>query len=204
MNQAQLAAALDLGREQANVEFKSAGLLSDSGLKAQVVRAVLGMANRRDGGFVVLGVQETDGAIVAQGLSVEQLGSWGPDDFGDELAKYADPSVRHSVGRLALDGRTFVAIDVAEFSDVPVLCKKDYGDGRKTILRAGACYVRPRRKPETVEVSTYADMRDLIDLATEKGVRRFVEIADRAGLGPQGSTAGWHEEQFREQRRDFR
>ena len=40
----------------------------------------------------------------------------------------------------------------------------------------------PRREPETVEVSTYADMRDLIDLATEKSLRRFITRAQSAGI----------------------
>src|ERR1700730_11594469 len=40
----------------------------------------------------------------------------------------------------------------------------------------------PRRKSETIEVSTYADMRDLIELATDKGVRQFVGRAQAAGV----------------------
>ncbi len=52
-------------------------------------------------------------------------------------------------------------------------------------------YVRPRGKPESVPVPSHADMRDLLDLATTKGVREFVRRAGAAGItfpNP-GSTA---------------
>ena len=50
------------------------------------------------------------------------------------------------------------------------------------MLREGACYVRTRRKPETSEIPTQADMRDLLELAIEKGVIRYIEQARRVGL----------------------
>jgi len=91
---------------------------------------------------------------------------------------------------------------VEEFSDVPVLCKRDYDD----LLRAGACYVRPRRKPETTEIPTQADMRDLLDLATEKGVTRFLERAKGVGLfiSPTIETSTSDQDRFDEQLGDLR
>lgn len=49
------------------------------------------------------------------------------------------------------------------------------------MLRKGACYVRPRRKPETTEIPTQEDMRDLLDLAAEKRLRKNLERVSRAG-----------------------
>ncbi len=66
---------------------------------------------------------------------------------------------------------------IAEFDDIPILCKKDYPD----VLRKGACYVRPRRKPETTEIPTQEDMRDLLELAAEKRLRKHLEQTKRAG-----------------------
>ena len=48
---------LALGHETNGVEFKGRGSRSDSAFLAGVIRAVLGMANRRDGGLVILGVE---------------------------------------------------------------------------------------------------------------------------------------------------
>ncbi len=50
MDDEEFAQRLALGHETRGTEFKGPGLQSDRRLVAQVVRAVLGMANRRDGG----------------------------------------------------------------------------------------------------------------------------------------------------------
>ena len=44
--------------------------------------------------------------------------------------------------------------------------------------------MRTRRKPETTEIPTQADMRDLRDLATVKGIRRHSDWLRRAGIIP--------------------
>jgi DNA integrity scanning protein DisA with diadenylate cyclase activity len=51
------ASLLALGHESNGVEFKGRGNRTNSGFLAVVIRAVLGMANRRDGGLVVIGVE---------------------------------------------------------------------------------------------------------------------------------------------------
>lgn len=58
MTDADFAHFMDLGHELRAVEFKSPGSLLDNRLTAQVVKAVLGLANRRDGGNVMIGVAE--------------------------------------------------------------------------------------------------------------------------------------------------
>ena len=47
------------GYETDGVEFKGAWIRTDKLFLAKVVRAILGMANRRDGGLVVVGVEES-------------------------------------------------------------------------------------------------------------------------------------------------
>ena len=89
---------------------------------------------------------------------------------------------------------------VEEFSDIPVLCKRSYDN----VLRDGACYVRTRRKPETSEIPTQADMRDLLDLAIDKGVSKFLNRAQRVGLSFPSTVASpvTDQERFDEQLRD--
>lgn len=169
---------LALGRELSGLEFKGPGPRSDRQLFAQVVRAVLGMANRRDGGTVVIGVQDDQGSLHPVGVDEEDLATWHYDGVADALAEYADPSVSFDLEFKTHDGRTYVVVEVAEFEDIPVLCKRAYGD----ILRNGACYVRTRRKPETSEIPAQADMRDLLNLATDKELRRFISRARSAGI----------------------
>ncbi len=71
------------------------------------------------------------------------------------------------------------------------------------ILREGARYVRRRGKPETSEIPTQSEMRELLDLAIEKGVRRFIARARAVGLVLGGSEPPRDEERFAEQLREL-
>ena len=55
------AQGIALGHELSGIEFKSPGPLSEGRLVAQAVKAIPGLANRRDGGSVIIGVSEQDG-----------------------------------------------------------------------------------------------------------------------------------------------
>ena len=61
---------------------------------------------------------------------------------------------------------------------MPHLCARAF----EQTLRKGALYVRTRRIPETAEVPTQTEMRELLELATEKRLRAYVESAERAGI----------------------
>lgn len=173
---------IEFGREQSGVEFKSGGPRTDRALFAGVVRAVLGLANTRDGGHLILGIAEADGAVRLDGLSASDQATWAFDPVADAIAEYADPHVSFDLYKVKIDSHVVVVLSVSEFSEVPVLCRKDlHLANNRLVLRRGALYSRPRRKPETTEIAGYADMRDLLDLATEKGVRRLLTRLDAAG-----------------------
>src|SRR5918992_3524376 len=108
-------------------------------------------------------------------------------DRRENLAWYARPGFptgwsppTHQIQELELMFKCPLVrvIQVKEFADIPVLCKRSYDN----VLREGACYVRSRRKPETSEIPTLADMRDLLDLATEKRLREHLALLERIGL----------------------
>ena len=180
---------LALAHELRGVEFKAPGPRTNKPLFARVARAVLGMANHQHGGLVVIGVDDSASKLTPIGLSPEQVETWKYDDVADSLAVYADPSVSFELAVREYAGESYVVIQVYEFEDVPVLCKKDYQDAKgESILRKGACYVRSRRKPETSEIPSQEDMRDLLDLATEKRVRGFYAMAHTAGVMADGAT----------------
>jgi predicted HTH transcriptional regulator len=178
----QLSEALAVGREQSAIEFKGPGARSDRRLVAQVIRAMLAMSNRRYGGHVIVGVVDDGRRLDPIGVSSDDVLTWTFDTLADVVARFAEPSIAFDLRIARVDNRELVVIEVMEFDEVPTICRRDFNDKNKLLLREGACYVRPRRKPETVEVATYADMRDLIELASEKNVRRFMSTAQRAGL----------------------
>jgi predicted HTH transcriptional regulator len=187
----EFAMLLDSGAEQRNVEFKSPGPISDKQLLYKVTRAVLGMTNHLDGGLVIVGVSEHAGKLVAKGVAEADVLEWTRDTLADKVAPLVDPSVDFDVEHRVYDGRAFVLIAVREFDETPVFCRSNKHDqsGNYLVLREGALYVRGRRKPETVEVRTSQEMRDLLDLALRKRLRHFTELLQAAG-GPYNALRG--------------
>jgi predicted HTH transcriptional regulator len=179
-----LESLLRRGYETHGVEFKGPGRRTDSSFLAKVARAVMGMANRRDGGVVIIGVDSD--TLEPVGLEDDQADTWGYDSVATAVNEYASPSVSVDLEVRLYQGHKLVIIKVHEFADIPILCRKDFHPtgvrGAAPVLRRGACYVRSRHKPETSEIPSEEEMRELLELAIDKGVRKFVERAQKAGL----------------------
>jgi len=173
-----LSDVLSRGYESRGVECKGPGHLRDKKFFAKVVRSMIGMANRRDGGLVFVGVEDNHQVLKPVGLNSTDLQTWKYDHVADAIARYVDPNISFELEILDVGGMKIVALQIREFESIPILCRKSYDD----ILRAGACYVRSRRKPETVEIPSQEDMRDLLDLATEKGLRKYFSQSAAAGV----------------------
>jgi hypothetical protein len=189
VQEAEFAEILARGRELRNIEHKGPGRRDNRAFLARVVRAVIGTANLRDGGIVTIGVTEVDGKLIAVGVVNDDLRTWSNyDDVASSVGEYTHPSVTFDVEVLAYRGANVVLLHVEEFAEIPILCAKDAQEGNQLILRRGALYVRGRRRMETAEVPTQDEMREILDLATEKAVRRYIEVTRRTGfqVGPAG------------------
>lgn len=147
----EIAAALGSGYELRGLELKGPGPRTDAHLFAKVTRAALSMGNLRDGGHVIIGVDDGDPRAMLPGLDAMDLASWmAYDDVARKLAEYADPPLRFDIGNIELSSGVIVAVvQVFEFSDIPHLCAKDYPQ----VLRKGALYVRPRKGVEAPDRS---------------------------------------------------
>jgi predicted HTH transcriptional regulator len=174
---------IERGHELRGIEYKPPGKRGAGDLMAWVTRAALGMANHRDGGIVIIGVDESGGSPRPVGLTPEELETWGYDDIAAILAACSDPTLSFEHEIRTYNGMPYVVLRVHEFAEVPILAKKDMlGERNKQIIRKGGCYVRSLGKPETSEIPSQDEMRDLLDLAIQKGIRKFVEQAVGAGL----------------------
>ena len=196
MTDAELAALLALGHETPAVEVKEGFARTADRLFWRVVRACLAMSNRRDGGFVIIGVKESAGGLDPTGFEAGALETWNHDDVAAGLAPYADPYVSLTTQRLTFKGQPVIVLTVREFADVPVICTAD----RLPELRIATLYVRAGTKPESVAVRDHAQLRELLDLATEKATRRFLALARSVGVTAQPSD----DELFAAQLRDVR
>ena len=196
----ELQEAIAHGREQRGVEFKGPGRRDDNDFMAKVTRAILGMANKEDGGEVVIGVEDQQSVLTLVGLTPEVQATWKFDDVQSVLSNYADPFVDIELDPLTVGNLTAVVITVRPFLESPVLCKKDYissknGDdplpsganpskNSKRTLQAGVIYIRGRGKIQTVPASTHTEMRELLDRAAEATARRLIAISRRIQPGP--------------------
>lgn len=179
-----------LGHELPGVELKGPGPATNGRLMAQVAKAVLGLANKRDGGVVLVGLQQGRQGICITGLTPEDAATWVFDDVADRLAPYADPHVDFELYGFEAHSVRLVALEVSEFADMPILCGRDFAE----VLERGALYVRSRMKPETTRRLTSAELRDLLERAVDKEVRRTMR---RLGIvGPPGEVTPSGEERF--------
>jgi hypothetical protein len=144
------------------------------------------MANLSDGGHVIIGIADDSVAAMLPGLCEPDLTSWLTyDDIARKIANYADPPLRFDLDSMALlSGARVAVMRVHEFADIPVLCAKDYPG----VLRAGACYVRSHRAPETAEVPSSTEMRDLIELAKPGRVSCWLSLAGATQGGAVGTS----------------
>jgi hypothetical protein len=73
----------------------------------------------------------------------------------------------------------FLAIQIAEFRDTPIVCKKN---AQNKELEEGTFYIRPLGVARTTRVPRAEDMQDLLDFASEKKLRKMFENYRRIDL----------------------
>ncbi len=181
MTEEELGAYFAFGREQRRVEFKTAGARNDPPFFARVARAMMAMSNTRDGGLVVIGID--DDSLEPVDFLGDALDTWRHDEIADLLKEYAAPFVEFDERVVPFKGKSCLVIRVSEFSDQPVVCVKEFQrPSTGMILQRGSVYVRPLHKSESVPVQSEVDMRELLELAAEKRMRKTLGLVSRAGL----------------------
>lgn len=155
---------LQSGRsERPDLEYKQgAGWKS---LRDKIAQAALAMANLEGGGYIIIGMEEDDhGRYNLAGVDKDDVNTYKKDDISEFINKYADPYVEIN---MEVFEERIVVIQVSEFEEVPVICKKDSDH-----LQQGRIYVRSRRKTESTPQPTVSDVREILDRAVDKGIRK--------------------------------
>lgn len=186
MNIDELRELVGMGEQRRNVEIKSSMSWENDNVKAKIVKAILAMSNIRDGGYLILGFKENGDSYLPEGVSENDINSYNYDDIRSYVARYADPYATFfmEVVNDESEGKKFIVFAIKEFEEMPVICRRDGLEN----LRNGDIYTRSRRLPSTVRVPTQSEIREIIDLAVEKGIRKFLERARRAGLEVPSAT----------------
>jgi len=167
--------------ESRSVEYKCSETWNN--LKNKIVKACLAMANLRDGGYIVIGVrrESAHGYLNATGMQPKHRETWDVDKVQQYVNKYAEPYVQLEIYFPEDSGKQFVVIRVNQFDIVPVLCKRDLPEEN---LHKGDLLVRPLGTIESRRIQTAEEMRAVLDIAIDIGVKRFMERQHRIGLLP--------------------
>jgi predicted HTH transcriptional regulator len=164
--------------EERHLEFKD-DVKWDGNIRAKIAKSIMAMANLRDGGWIVIGKHEnTDRSFGLVGLGEENYNSFDPDEMKAYVYAMTDPPVDFKVYRKEHEGKKYVLLQVKEFENTPIICKKSCG----TILHNGTIYARSKGKPESVPVPTSAEMREITDIAIDKGVEAYIKRSKRVNV----------------------
>lgn len=183
------------GSEERNLEYKTSISWHDNTTKEKVIKLAISMANIKDGGFLILGVDEIkNGVFEPNGMKKEHWDSFNQDNVMEYVNEYADPYIELKVDKFDYKSKLFIVIQIQEFEELPVVCKKN---GLK--LKRGEIYIRPRRKFESVLVPSQTEMREILEMAVDKKTRKYREKLFKLGLIHIPSVLHDDKEEFNEQ-----
>lgn len=181
--------------EERWIEFKHSTPWTNRRFRTRIVKTIIGMSNIRNGGWIIIG-KEDDGTPT--GMPQDHYDTYSQDNVRTVVDNYADPQARIDVISRQINGLNFVIIRIHEFDEMPVICKRQY----RNILRQGALYTRSTGRPETIEVPSQTEMREIINMAKVKAVRLWVEEMSEIGIPV--VQAEDVDERYREQIGDLR
>jgi|HubBroStandDraft_6_1064221.scaffolds.fasta_scaffold06658_11 hypothetical protein len=156
--------------ETRNLDYKASFNwdAADNDAKCELVKDILAFLNTQDGGRIVIGVR--DETLEPAGITDDDFSSFDTTKVNDFLHRYTDPQSSCVVQKLTVNGLKFVVINVPEFTDIPIICKKAANsstNASRTILKLGGVYIRTD-KATSVLVPTSEEMRDLVNRAVLK------------------------------------
>lgn len=172
-----LVTLVEFGREQRGLEYKQSLEWDQNAVKIKLTKSCMAMSNLRDGGDIVIGVE--DDTFRPVGMAAHDFESFTNDHVADFLNQYAEPAVELQVIKGSVETRLFVVIRVSPFSQQLTICRREGGDGTEKIYK-GEIYIRPPGKPETRRVETAAEMRELIEISVEREMERMRRLAPEA------------------------
>src|SRR5579872_6636683 len=145
--------AINLLSELPGIEFKSSGPFNK--LKYAIAKAAQGISNTRDGGYIIVGVKQKQGApTILQGVDQGIVRTFDPESVRELVNRFASPAIEvQTVTVTHVDKtnveKTFIAIAVPPFSRTPTVCRSDTpssGVYKEDEMRRGDVYIRPLDK----------------------------------------------------------
>lgn len=166
MTTEELERIIEAQAENQNLDFKA-----DIAWNAQdLVKDFIAMANVRDGGTIVIGVEEKEGAFNGTGVIEANLKSFKIDHMKDQLSSYTDPAVEfRMMFPTDLKGNKYVVIKIQPFKEIPIISRSSIP---KKLIGNTIYYRNTNKKVESGPISNSNDLRDIIEAAAIKLMQR--------------------------------
>lgn len=144
--------------------------------RAEIIRDVLAFSNSKDGGYMVIGVDDT--TKKPGGMTLIQAKTWDITDIRNALTSTTSPAPVIDVCQEAFPDGVVVAIRIREFGEDPHLStwERKHTTKGTVILREAGLYVRTEGA-QSVEVNNVELMRELLGRAYVKKGERFLREA---------------------------
>lgn len=188
---------IDRQGEDRSLDYKAAMAFTDNAVKGKLLKCIMAFANTRDGGYILIGVEQIDLHFEAMGVTPEQARSFDPTKIGDFARNYCSTLPRVTTREVAIGEVRVLLLRVAEFADEPIVCTSDLHDSQKnSILRKGNIYVRTE-DARCVAIDSSETMRSFLDLAVQKrGEGLLEQIRGLVGAAPITSGSASPAEQY--------
>jgi len=157
------------GSETPNLDYKLTAIWDKKHNqdRLDLVKDILAMSNTRDGGKIVIGVDDKTKEYI--GLSDESYSSFDVTKVNQFVNSFADPAISCQViSKADLDGKKVVVIIIPEFPEDPIICKKGSNDhDNKPFLMQGGLYTRTVDCSSEL-VSSADETRSILEIGLNK------------------------------------
>jgi hypothetical protein len=194
MNPDELKARLRRPTETLQLELKSWVGVESAVDRARIARALIALRNR-NGGLLVIGIDDKTLAPVAEGRPADLRAAYHPDALQKLVNDYAEPGFPVTVEFVERDGLEFPVVAVPPGVKSPAMARQDVKNDKEVkVLRQHAVYVRSATNDvvQTTEPRSAQDWDDLMGICfdnREADVGRFLRrnlggMLDELGLKP--------------------
>lgn len=155
--------------ENKNIDYKLTVKWGNKEKENEIIKDILSMANTQDGGRIIIGVE--DKTLEITGMSDEDFNSFDNTKVNQTLKNYSDPEHNISVYKFNdFDGKKIVVINIPEYQEVPIICKKNYFNENKkqNILQEGQIYIRTESGESKTVAASSEVMREFLTRAISK------------------------------------
>lgn len=175
--------AIEFGIETRTIEFKSA--LPFETLKYKVAKCAQGMSNNRDGGVVILGINEpAQGHFNFVGLTDELLADYGRDRLYTFINSYASPAIEHRRLEVTVESRNFLGLIIPPLGRTPTICRNDTPQtvtDNRDVMHRGDIFIRPAHSISTERACSAADLEPILNACANLRAAEIVRILTESG-----------------------